>query len=71
MNIWFDEPLGRCAAGLLIGFRESLLLEKLDGLRNVSFDLLKCALALHDSSAALLAELFNLVGCYDHLFTLQ
>src|SRR5215213_5020572 len=71
MNIWFDEPLRCHAAGFLIGFREPLLLEKLDSPRNVTFDLLQCALALHDSGTALLTELLDLVGCYDHVFTLQ
>jgi hypothetical protein len=47
------------------------LLEKLNCLRNIPFDLLECALALHDAGAALLAELLDLIGSYDHFLMLQ
>jgi hypothetical protein len=56
---------------LLIGFSQALLLEQIDRFGDITFNLLERALALHDSSTALLAELLDLVCCYDHLFTLQ
>jgi hypothetical protein len=71
VNIRLDQPLRRRSTHLLIGFSQALLFEELHGFANVTLDLLEGTLALHDSGAALLAELFNLICCDDHLFSLQ
>src|SRR5215207_6379769 len=60
VDVGLDQTIGRSAAGLLLGLRQSLLLEDRDRLIDVAACIFECPLIIHDAGPGLLPEILNL-----------
>ena len=62
VDVGLDHALEGGATGLLVGLGETLLLEQVGGLLDITAGLLERALALHDAGAGALAQLLDVSG---------